>query len=442
VSASDVRIPRARVIVAVSALVVSAAILWLARGYTFYFDEWTFILSAPDWTASTYLQPHNVHPAMLPRLIYAVMLATVGLRSYLPYMAILLALHATSVVLLFELVRRRAGDLIGLACAAILLVLGAGWENLLWAFQLAFVGSVASGLGMLLALEGAPSRRRMPVAIALLTASLMFSAVGLFFGVAAAVMLAARRGRRRELVWLAPVAIVFGAWYLAYGRFGAQTNPPASLANIVVLPAYTLWGLGASAAGLIGEGGLFGPPLLLLAAGALGFAWWRGGLDPLALGVTAALVSFYLVTGLTRAQLGYQQSGSGRYVYEGAVFWLILLAGAARGLPWRGTWRPALVACLFLACFNGGTLLFAYAAAKTVQMERQVADLQALAAVRGDPCLDPNATVDELVMPQMTSPALYYRAVDRYGDPTSSQPVVDQPDFDQARANLLIPGCK
>lgn len=438
---SGVRIPHARLIVVLTALAVSAAILWLTRGYTFYFDEWAFIIGAPDWTAASYLQPHNGHPAMVTRLIYAALLATVGLRTYLPYMAVLLALHATSVVLLFELVRRRAGDLVGLACAAFLLVLGAGWENLLWAFQMSFVGSVACGLGMLVALEAAPTRRRMPLVTALLTASVMFSAIGLFFGVAAALRLTATRDRRKELAWLAPVAVAFAAWFLTYGLHGAQSSSPPLPANLLVLPQYTLWGLGASAAGIIGEGGWLGLAVLLLAAGAVAFAGWRGGFDPLALGIAAALVTFYAVTGLARAQVGYQQSGAGRYVYVGAVFWLILLADAAGRLPWRGTWRPALVACVFLACFNSGALLFEFATAKSVQMERQFADLQALDADRGAPCLNPNAVVDMLVMPQVTSPAAYYRAVDHYGDPAASLPVVDQSDFDAARANLLTAGC-
>jgi hypothetical protein len=149
----------------------------------------------------------------------------------------------------------------------------------------------------------------------------------------------------------------------------------------------------------------------------------------------------YIVVGLNRAQIGYQQSGSGRYVYEGAVFWLLLLADAARNIPWRGTWRPAIVACMFLACFNSGVLLYAYSAAKTEQMLREAADLQALAAERGNPCLDPTAIVDQLVMPQVTSPGAYYRAVDRYGDPAAGTPVVRGPDFERARANLLKPGC-
>jgi hypothetical protein len=442
VTAAQVRVPHARLIVAVAAVVACSVILWLARTYTFYFDEWTFILSAPDGTWLTYLEPHNEHPVMAPRMIYAALLSMVGLRSYLPYMLVLLALHATSAMLLFELVRKRAGDAIALACAAALLLLGAGWENLLWAFQLAFVGSVACGLGMLLALEGGQERGRLAIAAVLAAASLLFSAIGLFFGVVAAARLILTPSRRRDLLWFAPVAVAFVAWYLAFGRGGAPTVPPPSAANVLVLPGYVGWGLAGSVAGLIGVTGQPSVAVLVLAAGAIGFAWWRERPDPLAIGVAVGLVAFYGLTGLTRAQLGYEQSASGRYVYVGAVLWLILVAGAARRLPWHGTWRPALVACLFLGCFNSSALLVEYAAAKTQLMAREVADLQALSAVRTDPCLNPSGAVDRLVMPQVTDPAVYYRAIDRYGDPSAGIPVTDRADFDRGRLNLVSSGCR
>jgi hypothetical protein len=451
--AADVRVPHARLLVATAAIIASVAVLWLARNFNFYFDEWTVILPADSsWTV--YLQPHNEHPAMLLRLIYAVLLNTAGMRSYVPYMAVLLALHATTVVLLFELVRRRAGDLIAIGAAALLLVMGAAWENLLWAFQIGFVGSVACGLGALASLHrgevppdsrsearGGVGARSGSAATVLLLGSLMFSGIGLFFLIAAAVWLALTPERRKDLIWIAPVALALGAWYLAYGRSGAAPAPTSPAGNIAVLPLYVLWGLGASVAGLIGEGGVFGPVLLLLALAALGFSWRRRRPDGFAIGIAAALLAFYVVLGLNRAQIGYQQSGSGRYVYEGAIFWLLLLAGAARDLPWRGTWRPALIACVFLASFNSGVLLYAYSAAKTEQMLREAADLQALAVERKDPCLNPNAAVDPLVMPQVTSPAAYYRAVDRYGDPAAGTPALHGPDIDRARGNLVKPGC-
>jgi hypothetical protein len=378
---------------------------------------------------------------MVFKLIYLALLNSVGLRSYWPYMAVLLALHGASAVLLFELVRRRAGDLVGLACAAILLVLGAGWEDLLWAFQIGFVGSVACGLGMMLALNGSGTRRRLAAGVALLTVSLMFSSIGLFFGVVVATTLLVSPKRRRELLWFAPIAVALAVWYLAFGRSGTSTVPPPSPANLLVLPAYVAWGLAGAVGGTVGVTGLPALVVLLAGAAAVGFAWWRVRPDAFAVGVAAGLVAFYVVTGLNRAQLGYDQSASGRYVYIGSVFWLILLADAAHLLPWRGTWRPALAACLFLACFNSGVLLWAYGTAKTELMQREVADLQALAEMRTESCLDPAGFADRLVMPQVNNPALYYRAVDRYGDPAARRNLTDPSDFNHARSNLTRSDC-
>ena len=429
--------PRALPIVVAAALIACAVILWLTRTYTFYFDEWTFISTAPDWTLATYFRPHNEHPAILFRLAYSALLDTVGLRSYLPYMTALVVAHAANVVLLFELVRRRSGDLVALAAALLLLVLGAGWEDLLWAFQMAWLASVALGLGALLAMQ---NPRRMALATGLLAASLAFSGIGLAFAVAGTVQLLLTTARRRDVLWLVPVGIGLAAWYVAFGRFGNHPNPQPTAGNLLLDPLYTLWGMSQSVAGLIGEGGWVGAAVLAAAVAALAWHWWRHGADSFEIGAAAGLVAFYLVTGLTRAQLGVQQSGASRYTYIGAVLWLILLAGPARNLPWRGTWRPALTACLFLACFNSAVLLFEFSVAKTAQMERAVADLQALAAERGDPCLDPDGHSDLLVMPQVTA-RLYYRAVDRYGDPVAGIPVHDQSDFEAARANLRKAGC-
>ena len=439
-TAATARIPAGRAIVAGIALVVCGVILVLTRGYNFYFDEWDFILAAPDWSFVSYLQPHNEHPVMITRLVYAVLLETAGLRTYLPYMAVLLAIHAANVTLLFELVRRRAGDAVGVGAALLLLFLGAGWENVLWAFQISFDGSVAFGLAALLVVQRT-GRWSAAASIALATASIMCSGIGLFFAASIGVYLLVDPRRRRDVLWFIPLAVALIAWYAAFGRQGAVTNPAPGVHNLVAAPLYALWGMGAAAAGLIGEGGWWGPPALVAAAATVAWTWWRRRPDGLALAAAAGLVSFYLVTGLSRAQFGYEQSGAGRYVYEGAVFWLILLGDAARRLPWRGTWRPALIACLFLACFNSGALLYEYGVAKAVQMQREGADLQALDAARSDPCLGPAAVADQLVMPQVSNPALYYRAEDAYGDPAPPLPVADHTDYIRALANLARSGC-
>jgi hypothetical protein len=437
----EARVPRARLIVAVIAFAGCAAILLMARNFNFYWDEWDFILAAPSWSWVSVLQPHNEHPTMIPKLVYALLLNTVGLRSYLPYMAVLLLLHATNVVLVFELVRRRSGDVAGISAAALLLFLGAGWENLLWAFQITFVGSVACGLGALLALQLPRTTRSLAVAMVLTAASLMFSGIGIAFVVGVAVFLAASRERRKDLLWLIPLGVALLVWYAILGRTGAPAGTPPTATNILLAPGYAVWGIGAAAAGLVGAGGWWSPVGLVAGVAVVGWTWWRRRPDATALALAASLLSFYALIGVSRAQFGFEQAGAGRYVYEGAVLWLPLVMDAARALPWRGTWRPAIAAVVFLAVFNSGALLFEFATAKSVQMQEEGADLQALRAARHSGCVSSAHGVDPRVMPQVTSLELYYRSVDHYGDPAPSLPVTDPADYHRAITNLSQPPC-
>lgn len=438
-AAGDVRLRYARTGVIVAAVAICGAILWMTRTYTFYFDEWTFIEQSPSWTVASLFQPHNEHPTMLLQAAYAVLLHTVGLRSYLPYMVVLLALHATNVLLLFELVRRKAGDLVAIAAAALLLVLGAGWDDLLWAFQIGWLGSVTFGLATLLVLDGPPTNRRAAIAAALLVGSLSCSGVGVPFAVIAVVLLALRREWRR-LGWFIPVGVALAVWYVAFGRFGEHPNPQPTAANIFLIPGYAAWGVSQSAAAVIGEAGWIGVPIAAAAAAAAAWGWWKTR-DPLFVAVAAGLVAFFAVAGLTRAQLGYTQSASSRYMDVGALFWILLLVPAARFVPWRGRWRPILAALVFIACFNSAVLLLSFGIARTVLMQRQVADFYALAAERGDPCLNPDGAVDLYVMPVETQPAAYYRAVDLYGDPRTGQPLLDRASYEAGIANLKKAGC-
>ena len=435
-TAAAVRVPQARWIVLAAGVVVFAVLLWFTRTFTYYFDEWTFIATSPDWTFQTYFQPHNEHPVMLLRLTYTILLNTVGLRSYVPYMTVLLIAHLANVMLLFELVRRRSGELVAMAASLIFLLLGAGWEDLLWAFQIGWLVAMALGLGAMIAVDS----HRPALAAALLTVSLTFAGTGLVFVVAAVVQLLLNPGRRRDLGWFAAPGAALLVWYAAFGRFGEHPNPQPTAANLLIDPLYTVWGLSQGIAGVIGTSGWIGYVLLAAAVAVLAWRWRVRGLDGFAVGIAAGLVSFFLVAGATRAQLGWQQSGASRYVYVAALLLILLLADAARDLPWHGTWRPALLACAFLAAFNGAVVLAEYTTAKTAQMQRAQADLQALAAERSDPCLDPTSNADVLIMPGVSPPA-YYRAVDHYGDPVAGTQVRDRDDFEAAKSRLRRPSC-
>src|SRR4029078_6788207 len=79
-----------------------------------------------------------------------------------PYQAVLVALHLTAATLLRRIMRRAGvGPWIASAAALLFLCLGSGRQNIVWAFQIGFVGSLVFGLAhLILADHDGPLDRR------------------------------------------------------------------------------------------------------------------------------------------------------------------------------------------------------------------------------------------------------------------------------------------
>ena len=165
------------------ALLAFAALMFIGRGIGFFYDEWNFVLFRRAWTADTFLQPHNEHIAVLPVLVYKTLFELVGLSSHWPYRMLPAALHAGIGVTVFLLARSRVGGPAALLAAALVLVMGRTSENLLWAFQIGFLGSVLGGLLALLALD----RGRRAAACAALVFATLCSSPGVPFALGVAV---------------------------------------------------------------------------------------------------------------------------------------------------------------------------------------------------------------------------------------------------------------
>ena len=271
---------RAKAPVLVLGLVViaaSALLLKLAAGLTFYQDTWAFLMHRQGLGADAFLQPHNEHIVLIAVAIQKLLLAIFGMSSAAPEFVVMTAFLAATAVLLFVYVRRRLGPWPAVFAATLLLFVGPAWQVLLWPFEIVFVGSLMSGIGMLLALERG-DRRGDAAACALLAVSLGFSSLGLSFAVAAVVDVALglrRRGFLRAYVFVVPM-LLFGAWYLGWG---SDAENHVTTQNIVDSPVYMLEGIAASLANLFGLGsaGIDAPPHC---AGA-GRCWpWRRCCSP------------------------------------------------------------------------------------------------------------------------------------------------------------------
>ncbi|MGE5407326.1 MAG: hypothetical protein ACM3NV_01815, partial [Syntrophothermus sp.] len=252
-------------------------LLWGSK-LTFLLDDWEFLLYRRGFNADAILQPHNEHISVFPILIYKALLASFGMGSALPFRVVSTGLFLLSAVLMFIFVQRRVGQGLALIATSVVLFLGAAWEDLLWSFQMGYFGSMAAGIGALLALER-DDRRADALACGLLSVSILFSSLGIPFLLGAVVEVLSRKDWRRRLYVPVIPAGIYLVWWLGWGH-DAETH--LSLANLAKTPAFVLNGLGttlASAFGLAGPsvatapGGLdWGRPMAVAAV--VLACWW------------------------------------------------------------------------------------------------------------------------------------------------------------------------
>lgn len=433
----DIRVRRVAWLAAGVSVLAIIALLYLGRRLNFYYDEWSFIFqrrgdpAATNWSgAQLYFAPHNEHWSTIPVLIYRALFATVGLRSYLPYLGVLELLHAGCALLLFAIIRRRSGPALAFGAMLVFLLLGRGAENILWAFQIGFVGSVFCGLLAILLLDIPPiSAARQVLASLALIASLMFSGVGLFFCGAIAVDLLIDRQRRSALAVLIAPAVAYLAWFATFGASGVTSHrSPFTIAALISLVHYVPFGLGAAIAGLAGLSSHWGEAAIAAAAALLALRWYtRGRVDGRVIAALAGVLFQFALTGLVRAQFGDEQAAAPRYVYVAAAFLLPVAADALADVPWRGVLGGLVLAGFALAALNGAVHLRSFARDRDALLALQNAELQTLMAFRGAPDMNLDRQIDPAVMPPVT-PRVYFSAIDALGSPV---PAVDVAGLDR-----------
>ncbi len=294
------------------------AVLWLmslGRGLTFFFDEWDFIeAGATTGFWHNVLQPHNGHPSMVPFSVYEVLLHTVGLRDYWPYQMVLALLDVGCGWLLFVLLRRKVHPLAAGAGAAALMLLGPAWQDLLWPFQIGFLGSVAGGLGALTLLDR-DTRRADLGACSCLVLSVACSGVGLPFLAGVAVELVWRR-RSWGRLWVPALPLaLFVIWYQTIGKSSPTTISPVAAAHSMASATATTVGA------LVGRGTTAGAVVSVLLAVLIIVALVRspGQAARLAMAVSG-LFTFWVLTLLAR---GISESSPSRYLYPAAALVLV-----------------------------------------------------------------------------------------------------------------------
>ena len=419
---------RADLTVVVLLVVAVAVLLFLARGMTFFADEWA-VIAERDLSLDGFLRPFNEHWLGVTIALYRIWLGLFGLESYVPYQILLVAVHVVVVVLLYLLVRRAAGPWVGVGAAAIAALFGSGFENLYWAMQVGFLISIALGFGALLLLQGRPTPIRVATAAVLLTVGIMTSGFGLFMGALVGLDVLLDPARRRWVPALLIPAGVYLAWYLTLGRSGVAThNDPFTLEAILQAPAFVVEGIGTAFGSAVGVGPVLG--LVVAAAFVVALvvqAVRRRPVPTLAIACVLAIVVQYGILGLIRAQLFEGAAQYSRYAYLSGMVALLGIAAliGAVGLPerppWRGVARAGIVAVVALSVVWNVWLLVAGRAIFLERAERTRASI--IVATGALPAgVDPDTA--KLLDRTITT---LRGALDRYGSPLEDRWVPDAP---------------
>lgn len=424
-------------VLAGAALVALVALLYLNSYKNFYYDEWDFISAyRPGQTDTSILFPHGEHWSTIPILIWKGLFVLFGIRTHLPYQAIVVVAHVITTLLLFQYVRRRAGDLPAFGAALIFLFLGTGANNIVQAFQGNQTLSMAFGLAALLAIDSAwlpTSMWRFAAIAGFLLCSLMSSGLGLGFVVAIGVQLIFDSRDRHLLFSLAPPVAIYVGWFLVFGKAGsACSGCPSALDDLRALgPSYLLQvadfvrlGITASIIGLAGltidVAPLVVPALVAAFAGLLAWHYYvQGRIQSWEIGLLAGLVAQFTLIGLARVHFGVRGAADPRYVYTGAVYLLPLVANALKHLSWHLVMRPVWIGLLALIVVNNMALLAEQSLAWYGLMQTENAELRVVEILRGAPDMALNQPLDATVMPQLTA-ARYYSAIDELGSPVPS----------------------
>lgn len=107
-----------------------------------------------------HLGPHNEHWSVLPILLWRAIFSVAHLTTYWPYLVPLLLAHVAVVHLVWRrCLHEGVNPWLANALALLFALIGAGAEDLAWAFQIGFVGSVMLGLLAIEVAELAPAGR-------------------------------------------------------------------------------------------------------------------------------------------------------------------------------------------------------------------------------------------------------------------------------------------
>lgn len=421
-----------------SLVVGLVTILILQRDQWFFFDEWAFLLvNGPDlWAA------HVGHWSTAPTLIYDGLRAVFGLRSYLPFALLVTLLHLAAAHLAWRIaIRSGANPWLATTGVLVFIFLGTGAENILWAFQIGYIGALVLGLlAFYLTLSEQLSTRRFVSIVVISTFSITWSGTSIPLVVATAAALWWRHGWRRAMILAGTTAAIYLAWY---ALFGLGTGPDTGGFGLYKLGVAMPQFIGVML--ILGFGDVFPIPGLGFAV-LLALAVWlvitirKKVRLPVALPaiiLIGATAIFILMTAYSRATLSVGSGRSSRYVYLVLLLLLPALTVALTNVL-RERPRAILIASLLLTSL-AGYQSFVLSQASSGQAETEQGSKRLLSAALELYLADaPGLRLDAVPDPRWAPDVTMQGLIDLYESGYFPAGEYTKADLRQARTNVLV----
>jgi len=336
-------------IVCLAGVLLAAFLLAQPVTFGFSLDGQRVIDDRLTLTWSHLLAPFHQHLNLVPIAIWNRLAAVFGTASSTPFLAFLLLTHVTLATAATSLLTVRIGPVLALAFGLPLVLLGSAHFNLLAPWQILFTLTLMGGLVAVWA--SIPLERtwpRMAAVVGSLVFAVMCSNLTLFIAMALGLwfLIDDRRVQLRELI---PLAVVFGAWFITWGRtgLGSDSEPTSTTAILAIVP-YTITGIVSGVGGMIGLGPLAGA--FILGALAVGFRPPR----PM-LAFFIAIAAMFAVGAMFRYMSGTDQALTSRYIT--LVAYMVVFGILAAG--YRPPVRPAIALGVSVLVVIGNLVILA-----------------------------------------------------------------------------------
>jgi hypothetical protein len=233
-----------------ASLLIGVYLFSLTAHNTFTFDEWMFFTDRREFSFHALVSNHNGHLSIVPAAFYIAVFKTLGYANYEVFRLLAVVVHLLVTLLAVDRIRQRHGWAIAVPIGTALALMGGGGENILWGFQIGFMGSL---LFFLIALRCYERSLEMTnLAWPLLTMIAVCLSVGcagtgigsilvLFF-------LTIRTLQWKRLWWVSVVpGVMYAAWYVRYAGLdnthSAVSAVPAFVANSASYSMSAIFGI-------------------------------------------------------------------------------------------------------------------------------------------------------------------------------------------------------